>query len=414
MDDLTNKTYCRVPFDAVTVSPTGRMSLCCQAEWTVEKTSLNDLNSIQDWFTGDYLKNVRTSMLKGEKIPECEKCYKRERLHGKSKRTHDNETYFKHNDDHLEHSIKKIDLSLGNKCNLKCKMCFPYQSSELWKEWKALGWNSKEKDPNSDTSWRYYDGYYEEEYSWPKKKSNMDKIKEVSEGLERLSVVGGEPMINPEFYELLDHLIRVDKAKDITLDVITNGTKVHPRFFGMASKFKELRLSISMDGVDSTYDYVRYPANFEKVYANIKRYSDYVKTLGGNSRLSFGFVLQIWNLHNAIDVIKKLTPLAVNEPIAPVRIEELHDPRFMHWSILPLHKIKEVVKQITVEKSRPNDKATKWGIIGLYRVLKAYRQYRKEDRSILLSRLKEFTDKQDTYRKINLGDYIPELKDIVK
>ena len=123
---------------------------------------------MQDWFKGGYISSVRTSMLKGDQVPECASCYKNEKLHGNSKRTYINEEYFKHNNDVSEHSIKMIDLKLGNTCNLKCKMCFPYASSELWKEWKDLGWNSKDKDPGKDTSWKYYDGYFEEDYSWPR------------------------------------------------------------------------------------------------------------------------------------------------------------------------------------------------------------------------------------------------------
>ena len=106
-----------------------------------------------------------------------------------------------------EKSIKKIDLKLGNKCNLKCKMCFPYASSELWKEWKELGWNSTEKDPNNDTSWKYFDGYFEEDYAWPKNKSNIDKIKEAAIKTKLIHVTGGEPTLNPEFFQLLKYCI---------------------------------------------------------------------------------------------------------------------------------------------------------------------------------------------------------------
>ena len=74
------------------------------------------------------------------------------------------------------------------------------QSSELWKEWKDLGWNSSEKDPNNDTTWRYYDGYFEEDYAWPKNKSNMDKIKEVALNSKIIHVTGGAPTLNPEFF----------------------------------------------------------------------------------------------------------------------------------------------------------------------------------------------------------------------
>ena len=59
-------------------------------------------------------------------------------------------------------------------------MCFPYNSSELYKEWKALGWDASDKDPNKDTSWRFYEGYLEEDYKWPKDKSNLKKLMEAA------------------------------------------------------------------------------------------------------------------------------------------------------------------------------------------------------------------------------------------
>lgn len=411
-----NKSYCRVPFDSITVSPTGRMQLCCEAQWTdgAEKTKLSDMDSLQSWFQGKYLSTIRQNMLEGKQIPQCQTCYKRERLHGQSLRTNTNERYFRESSDIKEYSIKKIDLKLGNKCNLKCKMCFPYASSELWKEWKSLGWNSNKKDPNKDTTWKYYDGYFEEDYSWPKNQKNMQKIKEVACDAKILHVTGGEPTINPEFYDLLDHLIDRGNAKQIVLDVTTNATKIHPRFFNMARQFKELWLTISMDGVGKTYEYVRYPANYQKVYSNIKRYNEFVQQLGGNSRLRFNFVLQLWNLHNAIDVIKTLTPLAVNEDVVPVAIEELNDPKFMHWSMLPEVNIKKTIKDIANIKDGHGNKMIKWGIVALSKMLIANTEYRTQDKDYLLSQLTEFTSVQDRHRKINLNDYIPELKDFFK
>ena len=411
-----NKTYCRVPFDSVTVSPTGRMQLCCEAQWTggTEKTKLKDVNSIHDWFNGRYLTSVREKMLNGERVSECETCYKNESTHGSSTRTWRNAKYFEQHNDLQEQSIKKVDLKLGNKCNLKCKMCFPYASSELWKEWKQLGWNTKDKDPNSDTSWKYYDGYFKEDYSWPKITSNIDKIKKASEGTKVLHVTGGEPTINPEFFDLLNHLIATGDSKNITLEVTTNATKIHPRFFNTVKQFKELVLTVSMDGVDKTYEYVRYPAKFDVVFENIKKYSAFVGTLGGNSKLKFNFVLQMWNLHNAVDVVKRLTPYAVNESGAPVRFEELHDPKFMHWSILPEDNIKQVIKQTIDEQRRENDQLTNWGLIALARMLKTVKSHEAKNKLYLLQQLKKFTSTQDTHRGIKLADYIPGLVDFFR
>ena len=406
-----NKSYCRVPFDSVTVSPTGRMQLCCEAQWTggSEKTKIKDIGSIQKWFEGKYLTDVRKSMLDGIRLPECETCYKKERLHEQSSRTHINDRYFQSNTDVEEYSIKKIDLKLGNKCNLKCKMCFPYASSELWKEWKQLGWNSDNKDPNKETSWKYYDGYFEEDYSWPKDKSNTDKIKEAAIKSKLIHVTGGEPTLNPEFFDLLKHCIDTNTAKDIALEVTTNATKIHPRFFDMASKFKRLRLTVSMDGVGSTYEYVRYPANYDSVHKNILRYNEFVKSLGGDSQLVFNFVLQVWNLHNTVDVIKTLAPLAVNSEENAVGIEELEDPVFMQWGMLPEDHIKEAVKNVAREVKQENGKATNWSIIAFAKMLDAYKSYRNKDYGYQKGQLRAFMNKQDQHRRITLGDYIPKL-----
>ncbi len=411
-----NKSYCRVPFDSVTVSPTGRMQLCCEAQWTggSEKTALKDLNSIKDWFEGEYLSDVRSKMHNGVMLPECQVCYKKESLHGVSTRTYVNERYFKSNTDTDEYSIKKIDLKIGNKCNLKCKMCFPYASSELWKEWKDLGWNTKEKDPNKETSWKYYDGYFKEDYSWPKNKSNMDKIKDAVVKCKLLHVTGGEPMLNPEFFDLLKHCIETNTAKDITLDVTTNATKIHPRFFDLAKQFKELLLTVSMDGVGRTYEYVRYPANYNAVYKNILRYNEFVKSLGGNSKLVFNFVLQIWNLHNAVEVCKTLAPLAVNDAEAPVRIEELEDPRFMHWKMLPVQHVKNAIKQIAKETKLDHPQSVKWPIMAFGRMLDGHKVYKSGDYSYQKDQLLQFMQKQDAHRRIELGDYIPELVPFLK
>mgnify|MGYP000294733228 FL=1 len=411
-----NKSYCRVPFDSVTVSPTGRMQLCCEAQWTggSEKTKVKDINSIQDWFEGKYLTDVREKMHKGEMLPECAICYRREKFHGNSARTYGNSKYFANNTDTTEYSIKKIDVKLGNKCNLKCKMCFPYASSELWKEWKDLGWNSTEKDPNNETSWKYYDGYFEEDYSWPKDKSNMDKIKDAVVNCKLLHVTGGEPMLNPEFFDLLKHCIETDTAKDIILDVTTNATKIHPRFFDLAKQFKQLELTISMDGVGKTYEYVRYPADYNAVYRNIMRYHEFVKSLGGESKLVFNFVLQVWNLHNTVDVIKTLGPLAVNSDGGYVMIEELENPIFMQWKMLPEEHIKDVIKQLAKEKSVNHPQSISWPMIAFGRMLEANKVYRTTDHNYKKEQLLKFMHKQDAHRHIKLADYIPNLVDFLQ
>ena len=81
-----SKSYCRYPFDSITVTNTGHMQMCCYAEWTgvldTEETKIKDIDSIDDWFKGKYLTNVRKLMLDNKKLSECSGCYKGEKQYG--------------------------------------------------------------------------------------------------------------------------------------------------------------------------------------------------------------------------------------------------------------------------------------------------------------------------------------------
>ncbi|MEC7568388.1 MAG: twitch domain-containing radical SAM protein, partial [Bacteroidota bacterium] len=302
---------------------------------------------------------------------------------------------------------KKINIKFGNNCNLKCKMCFPYNSSELYKEWKALGWDASDKDPNKDTSWRFYEGYLEEDYKWPKDKSNLKKLMEAASASQILHITGGEPTIQPEFYAFLKYLIAKDKAKNITLELVTNSTKIHPSLFDLLGKFKTVMLMISMDAVGRTYEYIRYPANYSKVYENILKYRKFILSLGGESKMVFNYTLQVLNLHNTIESIKTLAPLSTVDD--GFWIYELSDPNFMQWGMLPKESVKAEVKKIASHMDAT--KNIKWPVVALSKILEVHKHYKKQDYAKLKQQLIQFTKQQDNLRKINIKDYIPDLVD---
>ena len=395
-----NKVYCRIPFDSVTITPTGRLHLCCESQhnfsFDTEQLKLNKIESIEKWFNGAYLTKVRQAMIDGKPLKECEFCYKSEKKYGHSSRLGNNQKYFeKHNDIH-EASIKKIDMKLGNKCNLKCKMCFPYASSELWKEWKELGWNTD--DPNDNTSWKYYDGYFEEDYSWPKDKTNLDKIKDVVVKSKIIHVTGGEPTINPELYQLLKHCIDKGTAKDTVLEITTNATKIHPKFFFYVKQFKQLILTVSIDGTGSTYEYIRYPAKFDTVYNNVLKYREQIDQMP-NSKMNITFVLQLWNLHNALDTIQTFGELA-----DWFYIEPLHDPKFMDWHMAPEKTYKDTVYRLYELLQDTNDTNN-----DLYKRFARIIKTKQPIDKAKWDQLIKFVTAQDGYRGINIQDYIQNL-----
>jgi len=63
-----------------------------------------------------------------------------------------------------------------------------------------------------------------------------------------LSLKGGEPFLEPTNYMILDRIIELGYAKNIILDLTTNGTIVDDRIFSYSEKFRQIKLHISIEG----------------------------------------------------------------------------------------------------------------------------------------------------------------------
>ena len=84
-----------------------------------------------------------------------------------------------------------------------------------------------------------------------------------------IHVTGGEPLLKPELFPLLDHLDRQSVVEE--LGIITNGLLMDRERMRRLSDFSKLRkIKISLDGADAeTNDAIRSKGVFEKVMQNI-------------------------------------------------------------------------------------------------------------------------------------------------
>ena len=179
------------------------------------------------------------------------------------------------------------------------------------------------------------------------------------------------------------------------LEITTNATKIHPKFMFYCKQFKQLILTISIDGTGSTYEYVRYPAKFDTVYTNVLKYREEIDDMPG-SKLNVTFVLQLWNLHNALDTIQTFGPIA-----DWFYIEPLHDPKFMSWHMAPHEVYKDTVYwlfKLLQNKDDPQDE--------LYKRFAQIIKTKQPHDAYLWQQLKQFVTAQDGLRKIDVDDYI--------
>ena len=257
--ELSN--YCVLPFNSVSISATGEIRQCCNAGHTPSHTYITnyDVNGI---INNSFIQGIRQSFIEDKKHSQCDRCWKMEDQGSQSFRhvANNNKEYnIKGGITNTKKvigfdDIQYIDITLGNKCNLACRMCNWTSSSLLAKQLIQLGKHNGPVDLELD-------------------QESKDKVLNLfrkSTNLKSVYMLGGEPLINPFHDEILDLLIETGQAKDISIHYNTNlqVNKIED-YLEKWNYFKRIIVQASIDGCEEVYDYIRWPGNWNKVYKNL-------------------------------------------------------------------------------------------------------------------------------------------------
>ena len=282
---MTKDTYCTLPFIHSHASVNGTFKPCCNAEGRDQPSTTNKY-TLASWFEGTEMQQLRQDLLDGVRNPMCGRCWRDEDRAGSSIRFRMNEKYA-HLADTNKPAIKYLDLKLSNECNLQCRMCDQTQSHLINKDIELI----KASNDTVPTNWQgstipgYMNKIKPEQYSALLKLIPHIKV---------LKVTGGEPTIQPEVLELFDECIKQGVAKDIKLNITTNGTKFTRRFLDKISVFQEVRFNISVDGYGPTYEYIRYPFKWDKFVQRQNELNGYKDVF----KWSYTCVPQMYNIEN--------------------------------------------------------------------------------------------------------------------
>src|SRR5690606_39294674 len=176
----------------------------------IQETGSNEIWNNQN------IKEVRKAFLAGQTPLQCIECFKLE----KNGIPSDRQTNFNFDFINLEQKIAKtspdgslpleelnsLELMLSNVCNFTCRTC-NVASSSAWANEHQFLYKTKLSNPVV----RPFD----------KPEETAKKIFELAPQIKRLSFIGGEPLIQPEHYHLLDLLIENNKT-DLVLSYTTN------------------------------------------------------------------------------------------------------------------------------------------------------------------------------------------------
>ena len=309
-----SKTYCDFPFEHQYVHMSGSVRLCCATMENVTDKKGNRVHmnndSLQKIWNNEYMKQVRLKMKNGEQLKACSKCVDQEARGYKSMRKEIsqeknlNKVKADGSIDIMPHSM---ELHFGNMCNLKCKMCGQDYSNQIGKELLEIGETDKDflswiyKQSGNVNNWT---NNLSVEYNWFQKEKTKNKlIKFVNDHIITLTVIGGEPTIIPEFYELLDYCGNNDTLKDKNITIVTNLTNTNPKMTQWLPKTKSWVIWASIDGLGDRTEYIRYPSNFDKVVENLEFYKKLIKE-SGNGKLVFSPAVQLLNIDQLDDMLK--------------------------------------------------------------------------------------------------------------
>ncbi len=294
--NLPNNQFCVLPWISLEASPIGTVRPCCLADDEIlddqgNKFSLltADFNEIQN---SKDMQKLREEFLAGKKPQTCRKCWNEERAGRTSKRMHTL--------DRLKHVIGDqswtadakplmfLDLKLGNICNLKCRICGSWSSSQFATE--------EINDAPPEEKKHTYAYQMLRAGSWPRENQQFwDQIDQHLGDIRYIEFTGGEPFMIREHFQMLQGIVDRGIAHQVEIHYNTNGTMFPEEAEHIWKHFKTVEIAFSIDDVGTRFEYQRSNAVWTEVCANLDRFRD-LKEIHSNIQLQICTTVNIFNV----------------------------------------------------------------------------------------------------------------------
>ena len=252
--------------------------------------------------------------------------------------------------------IPTIEIKLNNLCNLKCRMCNPTDSTS-WNDWQEVeDFYKKEnnfvvhsiKDLNLLQK-PYLDKFDDTDNWW----NSFEKLLPY---FRRVEFAGGEPLMDPQHYRILDmlalygHQIEIKYATNLTMLGKSNRT-----VWQYWPKFKSVAVNVSIDGIGNSYEYVRGNASWAVLINNIKQ----IQKINNVSRIVGAVAVQVSN----VLVLDKMIEYFLNELDIVFYTNMVQYPNVLSVQVLPdeikalavtrLQAVRELVPEFKYVKENP-------------------------------------------------------------
>ena len=271
--NIPHNQFCVLPWISLEASPIGTVRPCCLADDEIVdnngkkfELATADFREIQN---SNHMKDLRTEFLVAQRPETCRKCWNEEDAGRISKRMHTLDR-LKHSleDNHWSTDAKPLmflDLKLGNICNLKCRICGSWSSSQFAGE--EISFTSRADQKSSHAYKMLRAG------SWPKENDHFwQQIDSVLTDIRYIEFTGGEPFMIDQHFDMLQGIVDRGISDQVEIHYNTNGTLFPARGPDIWKYFKTVEIAFSVDDIGPRFEYQRSNASWGTVKENINRF----------------------------------------------------------------------------------------------------------------------------------------------
>lgn len=404
---------CLAPWHSLTINWEGNVYADAVARFPYGNLYKNTLS--QMW-SNDIAVKLRSDWSNGKTDnPVCQQCILKETSSGYSRRL-----YFYNNidpeiakqtsyDPNALPDILYLEINSSNKCNLKCRMCCGPVSSSWIKDEVKLASNKPDWMPDRDKG-----EYFKLEFSIIE---NLLENKNYFLNLEVLKLTGGEPLMEDQNYQIMEKFIEWGIAKNVTLDINTNGTVINERLKHITNEFKAVKFHVSIEGTGKLYEYIRGGDSFDidQLENNIKNFFNRL----ANTTLIYTVTVQVYNIFDLVNIWKWY--IKNRKPHDEIYFRNIvANPRYLNIHVLPEKyrlQAHEILKNanLPIGDYFPPGEPIGQGDIGfgdLISNLANSKHFTQDQQQRHLKEFLWFTNKLDSIRNTNIKNVVPQLTEL--
>jgi MoaA/NifB/PqqE/SkfB family radical SAM enzyme len=289
------------------------------------------------------LPELKQEFINGLRPAACKKCWKLEDAGIESRRQMENRflDYALDRDIELiakdaidgKASVMLYQFDLGSLCNSTCVTCSP-RSSTSWQKLVKKQISIKQENTKVQRT-----------FEIQKEKINWKNLK-------RINFIGGEPLLIEQSFKVLENLQLHDNT-DCLISFITNtSVKLTDKHLRSFEKFNNISCCVSIDGVESLFEYIRYPLQWTDLLENLNQYRKVFRDV------VVSFTVSNLNIHERDKIIKWFDSQGLkyieNHVQQPAYFSPAVQPGHLLWpEFVKNIKIQDELKGISIDNYIP-------------------------------------------------------------